>query len=143
MKVIVCGGRTFGAISYQDADGHAMPFEVVNARKKEREFQFEALHILHKQHGFTFIAEGGAKGADTTAFWFRKRLGIDGKTWEAKWDLQGKSAGSVRNQLMLFESGAEMVIAFPGGPGTADMVRKAKARNVPVIEVVYVPTNKA
>jgi hypothetical protein len=138
-RVIVCGGRTFGSITYQSGDGSPMPKELIAARMAEREFQFKKLDELHAEHGFTFLAEGGAKGADTTAFWWRKRRGIDGHTWNADWKQHGKSAGSIRNQLMLYESKAELVIAFPGGPGTADMVKKAKMSNVPVIEVTYAP----
>jgi hypothetical protein len=36
---------------------------------------------------------------------------------------------------MIDEGKPELVIAFPGGSGTADMVRRARAANIPVIEV--------
>jgi len=140
-RVLVCGGRTFGAISHQTADGGTMPVEIVRERMAERKFQYDKLDELHRQYGFTFVAEGGANGADTTAFWWRKKSGVPGKTWKADWNKHGKSAGSIRNQLMLYESEAELVIAFPGGPGTKDMVNKAKMRGIPVIEVEYVASN--
>lgn len=34
-----------------------------------------------------------------------------------------------------YHDGADLVVAFPGGRGTADMVRQARARGVPVREV--------
>jgi hypothetical protein len=127
----------------QTADGGTMPPEIVKERMAEREFQYNKLDELHRRLGFTFVAEGGANGADTTAFWWRKSRGVPGDTWKADWKQHGKSAGPIRNQLMLFESKAELVIAFPGGTGTADMVKKAKTAGVDVIEVEYNKNNDA
>jgi hypothetical protein len=42
-------------------------------------------------------------------------------------------AGTDRNQKML-EAGADLVIAFPDGRGTADMVRRAHRAGIPVRE---------
>jgi hypothetical protein len=36
---------------------------------------------------------------------------------------------------MLTDFSPDMVVAFPGGKGTADMVRQAKAKNFRVVEV--------
>lgn len=36
---------------------------------------------------------------------------------------------------MLSEGKPSLVVAFPGGEGTADMVRKARAAGVEVVEV--------
>jgi UDP-N-acetylmuramoylalanine-D-glutamate ligase len=44
----------------------------------------------------------------------------------------GNAAGPIR---MLKEGKPNYVVAFPGGPGTRDMVNKAKAAGVPVVEV--------
>jgi hypothetical protein len=52
----------------------------------------------------------------------------------ADWDANGKAAGPLRNQRMLEAFNPDMVLAFPGGRGTADMVRKAKRRGVKVVE---------
>jgi hypothetical protein len=37
----------------------------------------------------------------------------------------GRSGGPKRNQQMLEEGKPDLVLAFPGGRGTADMVRRA------------------
>ena len=42
----------------------------------------------------------------------------------ADWTKHGKAAGPIRNQKMLDEC-PDLVVAFPGGKGTADMVRRA------------------
>ena len=46
-----------------------------------------------------------------------------------------RGAGPVRNARMLVEK-PDLVIAFPGGPGTADMVRRARAAGVEVVEIL-------
>ena len=47
-----------------------------------------------------------------------------------------RGAGPERNARMLAEGRPDLVVAFPGGTGTADMVRRAKAAGVRVVEVV-------
>ena len=61
MRIIVCGGRTFGAISHQTADGGTMPPEIVKIKMAERRFQYDKMDELHRQYGFTFLVEGGAQ----------------------------------------------------------------------------------
>ena len=46
------------------------------------------------------------------------------------WKKYGKKAGPLRNQQMLEEGKPDLVVAFPGGNGTADMVRRAKKANI-------------
>lgn len=43
-------------------------------------------------------------------------------------------AGPERNQKMV-DSGLDLVVAFKGGDGTADMVRRSRAAGVPVLRV--------
>ena len=47
----------------------------------------------------------------------------------------GKAAGPIRNQQMLDEGKPDVVIAFPGASGTADMINRAGLTNVPVVRV--------
>lgn len=54
--------------------------------------------------------------------------------YPAEWDKHGKAAGFIRNQDML-DSGVDVVVAFPGGRGTADMVRRARKAGVEVVEI--------
>ena len=78
---------------------------------------------------------GAAKGAD--------RIAIDWATvnyarleeYPANWADHGKSAGYIRNRQMLEEGKPDVVIAFPGGRGTAMMVKLAKDAGVPVYEI--------
>lgn len=43
--------------------------------------------------------------------------------------------GPLRNQRMLEEGKPDLVVAFPGGGGTKDMVRRAAKAGVPIHEV--------
>lgn len=111
MKILVCGGR-----KYDD-------------RKKV----FLILDIFNVAHSVTKIAHGGAQGADALAdAWARenfKALSI----FRADWASEGKAAGPRRNARMLELFRPDVVVAFPGGRGTADMIRQARAAGVRVI----------
>ena len=109
MRVLVCGGRNF----------------------KDEAAVFQTLDQIG---GVAHLIEGGAKGADTLArLWANRNLGPDQlTTFEAEWRVHGKAAGAIRNQRMLDEGKPDLVVAFPGGRGTADMVRRAERAGVPV-----------
>lgn len=112
MRVLVCGGRDYA----------------------DRERVFATLDELHARTPISAIMHGNAKGADSLADDWAK-----GRCWTyyypADWRTHGKAAGPIRNQEMLDDGEPGLVVAFPGGPGTADMVRRAKAAGVKVVEV--------
>lgn len=98
-----------------------------------------ALHQVLKgvPHGRRLvIVHGGAPGADSLA----SRWARDWKQAEfcipAEWNRFDKAAGSTRNQQMLDWLPIDRVVAFPGGPGTRDMVTRARKANIQVSEVV-------
>jgi len=53
----------------------------------------------------------------------------------AEWDKFGRRAGPLRNEQMLREGKPDVVVAFPGGRGTAHMVRIAKEAGIDVLEI--------
>lgn len=110
MRVLVCGGR-----DYQD-DG------VV----------FKALDEVDAVKGVDEIIHGGARGADTLAGYWADKNGVPKTVFLADWDTHGKAAGAIRNQQML-DTDPDLVVAFPGGRGTEDMVRRAKRSGYPVM----------
>jgi hypothetical protein len=81
----------------------------------------------------TTVVHGGAKGADALAGRWADAREVNTEVFYADW-ARGKRAGPERNQRML-DSKPDLVVAFPGGRGTADMVRRAKAAGIEVIEV--------
>lgn len=91
----------------------------------------------------TFIIEGDASGADTLAGKAADVLGIDYIKVPALWNARGNPAGHRRNALMarilvkLADGNPMMLIAFPGGTGTAGMVKIAESLNIPVRKVDF------
>jgi len=108
MRVLICGGRDYS----------------------DRDAAFKALDMLP----FTpsMVIEGGARGADALGKMWAIKKGIHVAEVRALWDSFGKAAGYKRNASML--PLADYVVAFPGGRGTEDMIKQAKAAGVPVWE---------
>jgi UDP-N-acetylmuramoylalanine-D-glutamate ligase len=119
MRVLVCGGRDF-------ADRSLMARTLSRFKPRVPTDDDLAEHIL---------ILGGAKGADALAEEWADVFGVRKRIYPADWEAHGKAAGPIRNQRMLDEGKPDLVVAFPGGRGTADMVRRAKAAGVRVIEV--------
>ena len=119
VKVLVCGGRDYDDGSQLD----------------------RVLSAAVERLGLDAIVQGGARGADTLAkeWGCHRRLQVE--TFYADWNGLGKAAGPVRNQKMLDEAKPDCCIAFPGGDGTADMIRRARAAGIPVHEIK--PRNEA
>lgn len=113
MKVLVCGGRNFNdPMLFGSWMGGVM-----------------------NKHEVTQIIHGGAKGADFMAGKFAEWKGIPVRVFPADWKKHGKAAGPIRNKQMLEEGGPDLVLAFPGGRGTQNMVEQARASGVEVFEV--------
>jgi hypothetical protein len=126
MNVLICGGR-----DYNDWDTFRNEmFEIA-----DREFpRLQPDKYDNYLYAVKIIA-GGAKGADSLAADWAAVEWTDYKEYPADWEKHGKAAGIIRNQQMLDEGKPDLVIAFPGGMGTADMVNRAKKAGVRVIEV--------
>ena len=119
IRVLVCGGRHY-------AD-------------REKVFgQLDWLRDRYREKGL-FVIEGGAQGADRFARDWRADRLIPGRTFTAEWDRFGRKAGPLRNARMIAEGRPDLVLAFPGGRGTADMIAKAEAAGVPVIVISSEP----
>lgn len=113
MRVLVCGGRDYNEI----------------------DTVYYTLDQIHAETPITLIIEGGAKGADRLARRWALYRGVLYVTEEADWAKDGKAAGPIRNALMLEKHEPSLVVAFPGGKGTADMVSKARHAGVVVKEI--------
>ena len=81
------------------------------------------------------IISGGARGADELAKDWARDRGHACFECEANWNYFNKAAGVIRNGWMLDWVKPDLVLAFKGGKGTADMVLKAKSAGVWVKEV--------
>lgn len=54
---------------------------------------------------------------------------------KAEWNKYGKQAGILRNQAMIDLHSPTLIVAFPGGTGTADMIARARKAGIPVLEI--------
>ncbi len=112
MRVLVCGGRDYN-----------------DAAKVE-----DTLNLIHESTPISVVIQGEAKGADRLGkLWARGKC-IETLGCPANWDMYGKSAGYIRNSYML-SMNPDLVVAFKGGKGTANMVALSKKAGVRVIEV--------
>ena len=129
MRVLVCGGRDYGQIQIARA-GAEKPFA-----EQEEERVHAVLDKLHSEAGIDGVIQGGARGADALACQWAAKHRVPNQTFEADWESNGNFAGPMRNAAMLAEGKPDLVIAFPGGRGTADMVKKARRAGVQVVEI--------
>lgn len=127
LKVLVTGGRKYGW--FRRAPFEYGP-EIVDGAAVG--LLFETLDGT----GCTELCHGGARGADSWAGEWAKTRNIPCRVFRADWKLDGRAAGPIRNRRMLREFQPELVVAFPGGKGTADMVAIAEAAGIPVLKVV-------
>ena len=118
-KVIVTGGR-----GYMDK---MRVFVELNAERPSI-----VVHGACKKKG-----SEGLSGADRWADeWGNEQEGVDVQRYPANWTKYGLGAGPVRNQVVVDEHpDADTCLAFPGGRGTADMVRRCRKAGIPVREI--------
>lgn len=99
-----------------------------------RTLVFETLDAIHTETPATVLLNGGADGADALAYQWARSRAVRVRTFVADWRNHGPAAGPMRNTEMV-AAGPMLVVAFPGGRGTADCVRKARAKDVRVVEI--------
>lgn len=95
------------------------------------------LYKTLRAHSVTFLVHGDCKtGADKLARTWALERGIVQAKFEAPFTALGGKAGPQRNTAMLaMMRQVDLVLAFPGGKGTADMVKKAREAGVMVREI--------
>src|SRR5688500_7399572 len=119
MRLLVCGGRFF----------------------KSREAVARALDRvrLEYEHDDVVLVSGACHlgGADKLAEDYAHEHGWTVEAYPVDHRVDGlwPGAGPRRNGRMLRNGRPDLVVAFPGGRGTADMIRQAEAAGVPVREV--------
>lgn len=121
IKLLVCGGRDYD----------------------NRDWMFTYLdQFVLDQAGLGFrvklLINGYQRGADKLADAWAVSRRVQPVRCPALWDDPplgwGKSAGMIRNDAMLMLK-PDQAIAFPGGDGTANMVKILKKARIPVIEL--------
>lgn len=81
------------------------------------------------------IIQGGARGADRLAAIWAFDRGCAMLEMRANWNFYSYSAGYIRNGWMIEFGMPDLVVAFPGGTGTQNMIEQARAKGIDVYVV--------
>lgn len=119
MRVLICGGRDF---------------DNMNAVSR-------AMRTVQERYGVTCVIQGGARGADYLGKLWAEREGIPVFECRANWNRYGKRAGPVRNGWMIEHGKPDLVVAFPGGAGTDNMLAQAAAAELIIFTPEKEPCN--
>lgn len=126
MKVLVFGGR-----DYND-------YETVK----------KVLNKLHREHEFTTVIHGDARGADSLGDRWAKEHSIPVRRYPAHWKAHDKKcpryckersyckrAGIRRNEQMRDEGQPDLAVGFPGGNGTNHMAKLTREAGIKTYRV--------
>src|SRR5688572_25033460 len=129
MIVLVCGGRNHSNYA----------------------LIWDTLDQLHAERGITRIVHGAGGNVDMSADAWAKSRKVEVKPYPADWtDISRPDAvirirrdgakydakqGINRNQEMLDKEDIALVVAFPGGPGTRDMVARSRRAGIDVMAI--------
>lgn len=129
VRVLVCGGRDYPYRAVWKWLDIAAKVEIAD-------------RLRLSNFGLSVLIHGGARGADEAAAGWAEGERIKVLAFPANWEAHGKAAGPIRNRKMVMEGKPDVVIAFPGGRGTADMIRTAEEFGIPVIRVEDMPDDR-
>lgn len=128
VRVVVSGGRTYGYIDTKVQQDVGL--------LEERLAQYYKVHTeldkLDKNN--LVIISGMAKGADSIAAGWAVSNDVTLERYFPDWDNYGKAAGIIRNKEMLENGEPDLIMAFPGGIGTTNMIKIGRACNVEIKE---------
>ena len=113
MRVLVGGGRHF-----EDTE------------KVHRE-----LVRLHWQKPISVLIHGSVTGVGIAAEAWARSSGTPVVRYPPNWKLYGKKAEGLRDAFMIEDSRPDLVLAFPGGRHTADLIQKAIDAKIAVLAI--------
>jgi hypothetical protein len=123
------------------APSHSLVIAAGGGRDLAWPQQRVAAELLARSEGrlVHLLLHGGARGADAAIGRAAQQLGWSALVMPAQWQLHGRAAGPIRNRELLEQAIARavarsspgslasvLVVAFPGGAGTASLVREAR-----------------
>lgn len=122
MNIIVCGGRDFTDV--------CLLWRTL-----------DELQASTPEPGIRLVIDGASddvtgpyKGADYWAHQWAMARNLPTVRCHAKWQAEGKAAGPIRNGHML-EFQPDLLVAFPGGKGTRNMIEQAARAGIVIKSV--------
>ena len=113
MRVLVGGGRNF----------------------EDAERVHQDLVRLHWQKPISVLIHGSVTGVGIAAEAWARCSGTHVVRYPPNWKLYGKKAEGLRDAFMIEDSRPDLVLAFPGGRHTADLIQKAIDAKIVVLTV--------
>mgnify|MGYP001594148271 FL=1 len=110
MRLLVCGGRHFDDAVLVEGE----------------------LQAFHAASPISVLIHGGLPGIGIPLESWARRNKVHVIRYPANFSL-GKSGDATRDEFMLADSRAEMLLVFPGGRRTAELLREAGRKLVPVM----------
>ena len=123
------------------AQSHSLVIAARGGRDLAWPQQRIAAELLARSSGrlVHLVLHGGARGADAAIGRAALQLGWSSAVMPAQWERHGRAAGPIRNRELLEQAIARavahtspvsiasvLVVAFPGGVGTASLVQQAR-----------------
>lgn len=125
MRVLVCGGRHYSDwVKVRQVLGDICDKHSIYYSQSDNWLPSDII----------IITGACPTGADDLAASFAMVYWTQYESFPADWKKHGRTAGPIRNQHMLDEGKPDLVVAFTGGRGTADMVRRSREAGVEVRE---------
>lgn len=127
IRVLVCGGRT-KTLKKLGLDPGAVHAKLVHTLNEISALGKRTVTVIH----------GGATGVDAmvSSWAFNTRTPYEVYPISPEeWDALGKQAGHLRNTQMLRDGRPDLVLVFPGGSGTLDMLAQAASAGVRFFQV--------
>jgi hypothetical protein len=127
--ILVTGGRDWPSVKSFSSDATSV------ARRRLLE---ATLHECGPSEKLVFVVGDCPTGVDHAVLCWCRKNGVHYARVAALWNVHGPSAGPRRNQAMV-DMVTELngsVLAFPGGRGTDDCVRRARTAGLAVRRIV-------
>jgi hypothetical protein len=118
LLALVCGGRRY--------ENEGLVHRALDAFRKKA--------LVNHTNRPLWIVQGGGRGADLWASTWAASRETPCLNYPAQWSVLKNAAGPTRNEAMK-RLQPDVVIAFPGGTGTAHMARIAEEAGIPVWRV--------
>lgn len=121
MKIIVCGGRRY-----------ADPIKIWEVLDQIDTGRDEVRLVVD---GASDDITGPYIGADYWAHQWALARNKPTARVHADWKTHGRAAGPIRNKQMRDEYKPDLVVAFPGGNGTRNMIELAEEAGIEVVKI--------
>lgn len=79
---------------------------------------------------------GDCRGADAFGRHWAETAGVPVDRYRPDWDKHGKAAGPFRNAAMIRDADGLVVVRFQDSRGSADVLRRAQAKGIPIVDVI-------